>query len=104
MEYNLCSSKQLLGSNIIMINDACARIFFTIYIHHRYNNYIIRIPIAILYGDSATIGKLSIMEESHISEIDLNRKWRRYGSFFGLRTQKGSPVAHSPYNILYVAR
>ena len=50
-----------------------------------------------------TIGKLSITAESHISDIDLSRKWRRYGSFFGLYTQKGSSVAHSPSNILYVA-
>ena len=49
-----------------------------------------------MYGDCANIGKLSITAESHISEIDLSRKWHKYGSFFDLLTQKGSPVAHSP--------
>ena len=43
------------------------------------------------------------VKQSHTSEIDLNRKWHWYGIFFGLRAQKGLPVVHSPYNILYVA-
>ena len=41
--------------------------------------------------------KLSIMPELHISEIDLEQK-----NVFDLRTQKGSPIMYSPYNILYI--
>ena len=40
------------------------------------------------YGDCATIGKLSITVESHISEVDLSRKWRRYGSFWPSHSER----------------
>ena len=51
------------------------------------------------YGDCATIGKLSITRESHISEIDFEQKMALLWRFFGLRThQKGLSVAHSPYD------
>ena len=60
------------------------------------------IQIRIYNGDCATISKLSIMRESHISDKDLSAKMASLWKLFGLCTQKGSPVAHSPYNIFYV--
>ena len=52
--------------------------------------------------DCATIGKLSITRESHISDLDLSAKMASLWKLFGLHTQKDSPVAHSPCNRLYV--
>ena len=43
-------------------------------------------------------------QESHISEIDFEQIIASLRKFFVLRTQKGSPVGHSPFNIYYIAQ
>ena len=42
----------------------------------------------IQYDDCTTIGKLSITQESHISEIDSSKKWHRYGSFWPSHSER----------------
>ena len=53
------------------------------------------------HGDCTTIGKLSITRESHISDID-SSKCGVVMEVYSLHTQKGSPVVHTPYNVLYI--
>ena len=43
---------------------------------------------------------LSITQESHVCQEILKQKMTTLRKFFSIRTQEGTPVAHSPYNIL----
>ena len=53
-----------------------------------------------MYGDCTTIGKLSNTWEFHTSEIGTSKNGVEV-ELFGRRMQKGSPVAHSRYWIVY---
>ena len=56
-----------------------------------------------MHGDYTTIGKLSIMQESHIRDIDLNAKMASVQKLFGLALRKAHILCthHTIYYMYY---